>query len=108
MHFHLFTQHDMVRDRALPEQAETFYDDDGDICVFAHPAPDWDVHWVMKPARSDTEPSAYFRAVLRCIDRLDADDSLAEKGYSLVCQYRCQDGKPTCPVFHLIAGKRRA
>lgn len=106
VHFHLFTHHDMVKE-GTPEQPENVFSLDGDSCVFAHPAPDWDIHFVTRPARSDTDPSAYFRSVLCGIDRLDAVFHIVEQGYSLVCQYRHQDGEQACPVFHIISGPKR-
>ena len=106
VHFHLFTHHDMVTECA-PEQDENVFCRDEDICIWAHPAPDWDIHFVTRPVRNGANPSVYFKSVLCSIDRLDAEFHIMEKGYSLVCQYRHQDGDPACPVFHIVSGKKR-
>ena len=107
VHFHLFSHHDMVSEYAAPEQPENVFYRDEDSCVFAHPAPDWDIHFVTRPTRSEADPSAYFRSVLHSIDRLDAAFHIVEKGYSLVCQYRHQDSEQACPIFHIISGSKR-
>lgn len=104
VHFHMFTHHDMVKDC---DARENVICRDGGICVLEHPAPDWEIHLVLKPARSEERPPAYFRSVLRSMDRLDAEYHIVERGYSLVWQYRRENDDQQCPVFHLISGKKR-
>ena len=111
VHFHLFTDHRMVKE--TPSQATNgpvIYQD-SQICILKNPQPDWEIHYVVKPAApfEETETckdeAAYLAGVLRCIDVLDAEASIVEKGYSLVYQYKRQN-KEVCPVFHVVAGKK--
>ncbi len=87
VHFHLFTGYDMVR--PCPPPAKN--------TLVPHPQPGWAVHYVI---------SADFPDVLRCIDRLDAEFGIVQRGYALVYQHDCRAEVPACPVFHIIAGKR--
>lgn len=111
VHFHLFTDHRMVKE--TPSQATNgpVIDQDDQICILKHPQPDWEIHYVIRPVAPFEETGAckdkpaYLAGVLRCIDVLDAKASIVEKGYSLVYQYRRQD-KEVCPVFHVVAGKK--
>jgi len=111
VHFHLFTGHRIVKD--TPSQATNMpviYQDD-QICILKHPQPDWEIHYVIRPAapfekaEACKDEPAYLAGMLRCIDVLNAKASIVEKGYSLFYQYRWQN-KEVCPIFHVVAGKK--
>lgn len=112
VHFHMFTDHPMVHDD-LPETSnEHFFAQNEDLSILSHPHPEWEIHFILKPASSsqiagnDQARQAYFRSVLLAIHQLDASFSIVQKGYSLVYQYNRQKTNQESPVFHIAAGRR--
>lgn len=117
VHFHLFTGHSPVGGAFDPQQAgEPLFCNDA-ICIHRHPAPEWELHFVLYPAAepeaaersgitADTAPAAaaYLRAVSGALAVLQSRYSITEKGFSLAYQ---QTGAPAAqPVFQLIAGRK--
>lgn len=113
VHFHMFTNHEIVNEYPAQAQAESFFYRDGDICVLEHPNPNWEVHFVIKPisssqmAGSEEYKYTYFRRVLHGIDLLNDEFNIVQRGYSLVYQYDKQKSDKDCPVFHVVSGKKR-
>ena len=112
VHFHMFTNHDIVNEYSAQEQAENIFYSDRDICVLEHPNPNWEIHFVIKPVSSsqmagDEEyKDTYFRSILHSIDLLNVEFNVVQRGYSLVCQYNKQKSDIECPVFHIVSGKK--
>lgn len=112
VHFHMFTNHKIVNEYSAQEQVESFFYRDSNICVLEHPAPDWEVHFVIKPSASrmagnEEYEDMYFRSVLHSIDLLNNEFDIVQRGYSLVYQYNKQKSDKECPVFHIVSGKKR-
>ena len=112
VHFHMFTNHEIVNEYPAQEQAESVFYRDRDICVLEHPNPNWEVHFVIKPisssqmAGNEEYIDTYFRSILHSIDRLNAKFNIVQRGYSLVYQYNKQSGDKECPVFHIVSGEK--
>lgn len=111
VHFHMFSNHAMVNDCAQGQADRVFFSNEA-ICVFAHPKPDWEIHFVIKPIDGLVMPEnekyrhAYFESVLRSIDLLNDAFHIVPKGYSLVYQCDQQPSDKEYPVFHVVSGKR--
>ncbi|MBQ8556400.1 MAG: HIT domain-containing protein [Clostridia bacterium] len=112
VHFHMFTDHAFVNEYAAQEQFESVFYRDANICVLAHPTPNWEFHCVMKPvspsqmAENEEYQNMYFRSLLHNIDALNAEFKIVQRGYSLVYQYSKQISDQKCPVFHIVSGKK--
>ncbi len=112
VHFHMFTNHKVVNEYSAQEQVERVFYRDRDICVLAHPNPNWEIHFVIQSAssaqmrRNEEDKSTYFRGILHSIDLLNAEFNIVQRGYSLVCQYNKPTGDQECPVFHIVSGKK--
>ena len=103
VHFHMFTDHPMARESGAVQEGKRIYTD-GSVCVMAHAAPEWECHLVVKPVTG--AKTEYFKSVLRCIDRLDVEFQIVQRGYSLVHQHNGQPENGELPVFHIVSGKR--
>ncbi len=112
VHFHMFTNHDIVNEYSAQKQAKNAFYSDGDICVLEHPNPNWEIHFVIKPVSSsqitgDEEyKNAYFRSILHSIDLLNTEFNIVQRGYSLVCQHNKENCDNECPIFHIVSGKK--
>ena len=112
VHFHMFTNHEIVNEYSAQEQAESVFYSDRDICVLEHPNPNWEVHFVIKPvsssqmAGSEEYKYTYFRSVLHSIDLLNVEFNIVQRGYSLVYQYNKEKSDKECPIFHIVSGKK--
>ncbi len=112
VHFHMFTNHDIVNEYSAQEQAESVFYSDKDICVLEHPNPNWEVHFVIKPVSSSQiegngdDKYMYFSGILHSIDILNAEFNIVQRGYSLVYQYNKQKSDEECPIFHIVSGKK--
>ena len=112
VHFHMFTDHEIVNEYSVQEQAENVFYSDSDICILEHPNPNWEVHFVIKPisssqmAENEEYKYTYLSSVLHSIDILDDEFNLVQKGYSLVYQYNKQRNDKEYPVFHIVSGKK--
>lgn len=107
VHFHMFTNHAMVNEYAGQGQAESTLYRDQDICVLAHPNPNWALHFVLVPiAAGKADQDRYFQSVLRSIDRLNEEYHIVPKGYSLIYQYKKQKNDMELPIFHIVSGTR--
>lgn len=111
VHFHMFTDCEIVNEYAAQGQAESVIYSDREICVLEHPNPNWEIHFVIKPVSSSqmagNEEYTYFRSILRSIDLLNTEFKIVQKGYSLVYQYNKQKSNEEFLVFHIISGKKR-
>lgn len=111
VHFHMFTDHEVVNEYSAQEQAENVFYRDGNICILEHPNPNWEVHFVMQPissfqmTRDDKDKDAFLGSVLHSIDRLNDECDIVQRGYSLVYQHR-KNCEIDCPVFHIVSGKK--
>ena len=112
VHFHMFTNHEIVNEYSAWEQAEDVFYSDRDICVLEHPIPDWEIHFVIKPisssqmAESEEYKHTYFRNILHSIDLLNVEFNIMQRGYSLVYQYNKQKNNMECPIFHIVSGEK--
>lgn len=112
VHFHMFTNHEIVNEYFAQEQKESFFYSDRDVCVLEHPDSNWEIHFVIRPVSSSQMveneecESAYFRGVLHSIDLLNAKCNILRKGYSLVYQFYKQRSDMDRPVFHIVSGRR--
>lgn len=112
VHFHMFTNHEIVNEYSAWEQAESVFYSDRDICVLEHPTPNWEIHFVIKPVSTsqmegnEEHKYTYFRNILHSIDLLNAEFNIVQRGYSLVYQYNKQKSDMECPVFHIVSGKK--
>ena len=112
VHFHMFTNHDIVNEYSAQEQVESAFYIDRDICVLAHPNSNWEIHFVIKPVSSsqmsgnEAYKYTYFRSVLHSIDLLNVEFNIVQRGYSLVCQYNKQKSDKEYPIFHIVSGKK--
>lgn len=110
VHFHMFTNHEIVNEYTAQGQAENIFYSDRDVCVLEHPNPNWEFHFVITPISSSEtagkEEYSYFRSVLHCIDRLNVKFHIVQRGYSLVYQYNKQKNEKELPIFHIIAGEK--
>ncbi|MBD5530276.1 MAG: HIT domain-containing protein [Lachnospiraceae bacterium] len=112
VHFHMFTNHDIVNEYSVQEEAESVFYSDKDICVLEHPNPNWEVHFVIKPISSsqmegnEEDKYTYFSGILHSIDLLNAEFNIVQRGYSLVYQYNKQKNDKECPIFHIVSGKK--
>ena len=102
VHFHLFTDHPLVNETS----GERVLDQDEELCILQPLHPEWEVHLILKPAQASQD--AYFRSVLRSIDRLNDRFDIVQKGYSLVYQHNPQNNDREMPVFHIVSGKKHA
>lgn len=113
VHFHLFTDHEVVNEYSAQEQTKRVFYRDGDICVLEHPNPNWEVHFVVKLASSskmagnEEHTYAYLKSVLHSIDLLGDKFDIVQRGYSLIYQYNKENGDMECPVFHIVSGNTR-
>lgn len=107
VHFHLFTHHPMVNEYTAQGNTEAALYRDEDICVLAHPNPNWEIHYVVSASPMKECNHAYFRGVLRSIRWLNNELDIVQRGYSLVYQYYKGKSDPACPVFHIVSGKRQ-
>lgn len=105
VHFHMFTNHEIVNEYAAVSLAESVFYSDNDICVLKHPNPNWEIHFVVKPISSSQTEDRYFRSVLRSIELLDVEFHIVQRGYSLVYQHD-KKSDMECPVFHIVSGKK--
>lgn len=103
VHFHMFTNYAMVNAFTALEPSEHSLCPDEDICVFPHPNPNWAFHFIIQP--STDHPQDYFKSVLQCIDRLNAEYDIVSKGYSLVYQHTANTAD-ILPVFHIVSGEK--
>lgn len=103
VHFHMFTGHDFVR--PLPPDASIPADHTGSTLLMPHPVPDWELHYIIRPA-PDGDASSYDAAVLQRLSTLAAEHGLTQRGYSLV--WRCDetDANTALPILHIVSGKR--
>lgn len=112
VHFHMFTNHEIVNEYFVQEQVENVFYSDRAICVLEHPNPNWEVHFVIKPISSfqmvenDEYKYTYFRSILHSIDILNVEFNIVQRGYSLVYQYNKQKNDKECTVFHIVSGKK--
>ena len=112
VHFHMFTNHDIVNEYSAKEETENAFYRDRDICVLEHPNPNWEFHFVIKPVSSsqtagDEEyKDTYFRSILHSIDLLNAEFNIVQRGYSLVYQSNQTKRDKEYPTFHIVSGKK--
>lgn len=106
IHFHMFTNHEVVKEYSAVSSTGSVFYRDSDIYILEHPNPDWEVHFVIHPVSSSQMEDRYFRSVLRSIDLLDAEFHIVQRGYSLVYQYDKQKSGVEWPVFHVVSGKK--
>ncbi|MDE7273559.1 MAG: HIT domain-containing protein [Lachnospiraceae bacterium] len=112
VHFHMFTNHEIVNEYSAQEQAESVFYSDRDICVLEHPNPNWEVHFVIKPissfqmAGNEEYKYTYFRSILHSIDLLNVEFNIVQRGYSLVYQHDKRKDDNECFTFHVISGKK--
>lgn len=112
VHFHMFTNHEIVNEYSAEEQAEGVFYSDKIICVLEHPRPNWELHFVIKPilsspmAENEEYKSMYFRSVLHSIDLLNVEFNIVQSGYSLI--YRCDKMQDSDmgSVFHVVSGRK--
>ncbi len=104
VHFHLFTDRKIVNEYPAGEQAGDAFYTDGEVSVLKHPEPNWELHFVAEPVKPDNE--GYLKGILKCIDMLNAEFGIVQRGYALV--YQCSGGEICAnnPVFHIVSGKR--
>ncbi len=113
VHFHMFTNHEIVNEYSAEEQAEGVFYSDKIICVLEHPRPNWELHFVIKPilsspmAENEEYKSMYFRSVLHSIDLLNVEFNIVQSGYSLISRCNRQSCDMECPVFHIVSGKKQ-
>ena len=111
VHFHMFTNHEIVNEYSVQEQVENVFYRDKDICILEHPNPNWEVHFVIKPisssqiAGSEECKYTYLRSILHSIDLLNVEFNIVQRGYSLVYQYDKQKNNEYL-VFHIVSGKK--
>ena len=105
VHFHMMTRYAMVSDAAVAQEESAFYRDQN-ICVTKPLRPDWEVHYVLRPA-SPVDENAYFTSVLQSIHLLNNAFNIVRKGYSLVCQHDARGREGELPVFHIVSGRKR-
>lgn len=103
VHFHMFTDCELVNVCAIQEPPDDYFYRDASICIFPHPNPNWTLHFIVQPIGSS--PQAYFQSVLRGIDLLNAEYDLVQNGYSLVYRHP-SNATDALPVFHIISGKK--
>ena len=110
VHFHMFTNHEIVKEYFAGEQAEGVVYSDRDICILEHPEPNWEIQFVIQSNApfpiTEKEKERYFRSVLHGIDLLDDEFDIVQRGYSLI--YRCgnmQDSDKGA-VFHVVSGRK--
>ncbi len=112
VHFHMFTNHEIVNEYSVQEQVESVFYRDKDICILEHPNPNWEVHFVVKPisssqiAGNEEHKYTYLRSILHSIDLLNVEFNIVQKGYSLVHQYNKQKNDNEYLVFHIVSGKK--
>lgn len=112
VHFHMFSNHQIVNEYFAQGRGEKVFYSDRDICVVEHLNPNWEVHYVVKPvlsfqmAGNEEYKYTYFRSVLHCIDLLNVEFNIVGRGYSLVYQGKQQIRDTECPVFHIVSGKK--
>lgn len=112
VHFHMFTNYEIVNEYFAQEQAKSVFYSDRDICVLEHPNPNWEVHFVIKPilsfqmAGNEEYKYTYFRSILHSIDLLNTEFNIVQRGYSLVYQQNEQKKDNEYPTFHIISGKK--
>lgn len=112
VHFHMFTNHDIVNEYSAQERAENAFYRDRDICVLEHPNPNWEVHFVIKPVSSsqmagdEENKDMYFRSILHSIDLLNDEFNIVQRGYSLIYQSSKQKTDKEYPFFHIVSGKK--
>lgn len=112
VHFHMFTNHEIVNEYSAQEETEKVFYSDKDICVLEHPNPNWEIHFVIKPVSSsqmegnEEDKYTYFSSILHSIDILNAEFDIVQRGYSLVYQYNKQKNDKECPIFHIVSGKK--
>lgn len=112
VHFHMFTDHEIVNEYSAREQAESVFYSDRDICVLEHPNPNWEIHFVIRPissspmAGNEEYKYMYFKSILHSIELLNDEFNIVQRGYSLVYQYNKQKSDKECPVFHIVSGKK--
>lgn len=105
VHFHLYTTCSAMKDWNSDVQDGKIFDRNDEICIFEHPCPEREIHFVLKPVRTSQE--AYFQNVLQSIDLLDQRFQIVQKGYSLVYQHKPQKTDQEIPVFHVLSGPKR-
>ena len=111
VHFHMFTNHEIVNEYAAQEQDENVFYRGRGICILEHPNPNWEVHYVIQSSETQIAENeeyiyAYLRNILHSIDLLDAEFNIVQRGYSLVYQYDKQKNDKEYPVFHIVSGKK--
>lgn len=112
VHFHMFTNHEIVNEYSAQAQAKSVFYSDRDICILEHPDPNWEVHFVIKPVSSsrmagnEEYNDTYFRSILHSIDLLNAEFNIVQRGYSLVYECNKKKNDKECPVFHIVSGKK--
>lgn len=112
VHFHMFTNHEIVNEYFVQEQVENVFYSDRAICVLEHPNPNWEVHFVIKPISSfqmvgnEEYKYTYFRSILHSIDILNVEFNIVQRGYSLVYQYNEQKNDKRYTVFRIVSGKK--
>ena len=112
VHFHMFTNHEIVNEYSVQEQVGSIFYRDRDICVLEHPNPNWEVHFVIKPVSSsqmvenEEYIDTYFRGILHSIDLLNTEFNIVQRGFSLVYQYNKQKNDNEYLVFHIVSGKK--
>lgn len=103
VHFHMFTNYEVVNEYAAQEHNESVFYSDRDILVLKHPSPNWEVHFVIKPVSSQM---AAKESILHSIDLLDNEFNIVQRGYSLVYRYNGERSDMECPIFHIVSGKK--
>ncbi|MBQ4085208.1 MAG: HIT domain-containing protein [Clostridia bacterium] len=106
VHFHLFTGHDVVRRYKADSTFSGPVFCDGVLEVLPYPDPNWEIHYIARPASDGVkDDAAYFQGVLHAINLLNRRCGIIEKGYSIVYQ-RDTFEPANGPVFHITAGRK--
>ena len=103
VHFHMFTNHEMVNVCNIQEPVSNGFYRDENISILPHPSPNWEIHFVLQP--STEHPQDYFKSVLQSINQLNAEYDIVSRGYSLVYQ-QTPNIADVLPVFHIVSGKK--
>lgn len=106
VHFHMFTNHQMVNGFSEQTAAEKAVVSNGVLSMQEYS--EWETHYVLRPAADDAQDKEpYLCSALHCIHILDEEFDIVNKGYSFLFQYGGQAAEWDRPVFHVVAGKRR-
>ena len=108
LHFHLFTQHALVRDWTGDHHSAPVLYSSEQIRVLKHPEPEYELHFILQTVTQEMccVDTDFFSCLLRCLHWLNDEFLLTQKGYSLIDQFDERIQKNEQVIFHLIAGKR--